>query len=101
MDAGNMPVRFRSSLPAQALAMTNNPFVIESARAFAARLEREAGPDWESRVRRAYELAYSRPPRPRELKVIRAALKGKEKDEPAWSVVCQALFGASEFLYSY
>ncbi|MGH9786547.1 MAG: DUF1553 domain-containing protein, partial [Terriglobia bacterium] len=101
MDAGNMPVRFRSALPVQALAMMNNSLVVESARLFAEKLERESGATLDARVRRAYELAYSRPPRPDELKVIHATLEGKNKDASAWRVLCQALLGTSEFLYSY
>jgi hypothetical protein len=97
MDAGNMPVRFRSALPVQALALMNNSLVIQSSRIFALRLEKEAGDAFDARVRRAYELAYSRAPRPEELKVIHAALEGKD----IWRVFCQALFGASEFLYSF
>ena len=101
MDAGNMPVRFRSALPVQSLAMMNNSLVIQSSKVFAERIEKEAGAAFDARVRRAYELAYSRAPRPEELKVIHAALEGKDKDPSAWRVFCQALFGASEFLYSY
>ncbi len=100
MDAGNMPVRFRSALPVQSLAMMNNPFVIQSSKTLAERIAKEGGAGIEPRVRRAYELVYARPPRPEELKVIHAALEGKEKDESAWRVFCQALLGTSEFLYS-
>src|SRR5207253_8269278 len=74
MDAGNMPVRFRSALPVQSLAMMNNPLVIESAKAFAASIAKEAGEGIDNRLRRAYELAYSRPPRPEELKILDAAI---------------------------
>jgi hypothetical protein len=101
MDNGNMSVRFRSSLPAQALAMTNNHFVIDSAVDFAARLEREAGADWKDRVRHAYALAYSRAPHAEEMKLLRASLDSKQTDATAWVVFCQALFGSNEFLYSY
>ncbi len=101
MDAGNMAVRFRSALPVQSLAMMNNPLVIESAKAFAARLEKEAGAGLDTRLRRAYELAYSRPPRPEELKIIHASFEAKAKDQSAWLILCQALLGANEFLYSY
>lgn len=101
MDAGNMPVRFRSALPVQALAMMNNSLVIQSSKVFAERLEKETGAGFDERVRRAYELAYSRAPRPEELRVIHAALEGKDKEPSRWRVFCQALFGASEFLYSY
>jgi len=101
MDAGSMAVRFRSALPAQSLAMMNNNFVIESAKDLAARLEADAGPDWESRARRVYELLFSRPPRSGELKLIRRALKGSNGDQSDWFVICQALLGSNEFLYSY
>jgi hypothetical protein len=100
MDAGNMPLRFRSALPAQSLAMMNNPLVIESAKAFAARIAKEAGEGIDNRLRRAYELVYSRPPRPEELKILHAAIETKSSDPGEWLVLCQALLGANEFLYS-
>jgi hypothetical protein len=100
MDAGNMSFRFRSALPVQALAMMNNSLVIQNSKILAERIEREAGPGIDKRVRRAYEIVYSRPPRPEELNVIHALLQGKAKDPSAWRVVCQALLGTSEFLYS-
>jgi hypothetical protein len=101
MDAGNMAVRFHSALPVQSLAMMNNPLVVESARAFAARIEKDAGASMDNRLRRAYELAYSRPPRTDELKIIHASLEARAKDQSAWLILCQALLGANEFLYSY
>ncbi len=100
MDAGNMPVRFRSALPVQSLAMMNSTFVLESSRALAARLEKDAGSDFEARIRRAYSLIYSRAPRPEELKLVHAALEGKENDAAAWREFCHALLGSTEFLYS-
>jgi len=96
-----MPVRFRSALTVQSLALMNNPLVIESARAFAARIEKEAGEGLDSRLRRAFELAYSRPPRPEELRILHASLEAKVKDPSAWMIVCQALLGSNEFLYAY
>jgi hypothetical protein len=101
MDASNMPVRFRSALPVQSLAMMNNPLVIECAKAFAARIAREAGARLDNRLRHAYEVAYSRSPRPEELKILHGRLADKADDPSAWMIVCQALFGANEFLYSY
>ena len=99
MDAGNMAVRFRSALPVQSLAMMNNILVIQASKVLAERIANEGGAI-DSRVRRAYELVYSRPPRAEELKVIHAAIEGKATDESAWRVFCQALLGTSEFLYS-
>jgi hypothetical protein len=100
MDAGNMGSRFRSALPLQALAMMNNPLVIQSSKVLAERIQKEAGVEINDRVRRAYELVYSRSARPEELKVIRASFEGKANDSSAWRVFCQALLGTSEFLYS-
>src|SRR5262249_14350802 len=100
MDAGNMAVRFRSALPVQSLAMMNNPLVIQASKKLAGRIAREAGEGIDARVRRAYELVYSRPPSADELKVIHASLEGQAKNESAWRVFCHALLGASDFLYS-
>jgi hypothetical protein len=100
MDAGNMAVRFRSALPVQSLAMMNNVLVIQASKVLAERIAKEGGAGIDSRVRRAYELVYSRPPSADELKVIHTALEGKAKDESAWRVFCHALLGTSEFLYS-
>src|SRR5262249_11456215 len=80
MDNGNMPVRFRSALPAQALAMMNNSLVIRSSKILAERIGKEAGAGVDARVRRAYELVYSRLPRPEERKVIQAAMEGMRGD---------------------
>jgi hypothetical protein len=101
MDAGNMAVRFRSALPVQSLAMMNSPLVMETARAFAARLEKDSGVGLDARVRRAYELAYGRPPHPEELRIVHTSLEARSKDPSSWVILCQALLGASEFLYSY
>jgi hypothetical protein len=101
MDAGNMPVRFRSALPVQALALMNSTFVEENAKALADRIETETGVDFDARVRRSYELVYSRPPRPEELRVIHAALETKQADPGAWREFCHALLGSNDFLYTF
>jgi hypothetical protein len=100
MDAGNMPVRFRSALPVQSLAMMNNAFVLENSDLLAQRLDREAGEDFDARIRRAYELVFARPPRPDELNLIHTALENNH-DPKAWREFCHALFGSNEFLYSF
>ena len=100
-DAGNTSVRFRSALPVQALAMMNNPLVIQASRTLSQRITKDAGPEINDRVRRVYELVYSRPPLPDELKVIRARLDGKPDDAAEWRVFCQSLLGTSEFLYRH
>jgi hypothetical protein len=100
MDAGNMPIRFRSALPVQSLAMMNSNFVLENSELLAERLEKDAGNDFDARVRRAYELVFARLPRADELKLIHAALESN-KDPKAWREFCHALFGSNEFLYSF
>jgi hypothetical protein len=80
--------------------MMNNSLVIQGSAALSRRIEKEAGPGLNSRVRRAYELVYGRNPRPEELRVIHTSLEGKENNSSAWRVFCHALLGTSEFLYN-
>jgi hypothetical protein len=56
-----------STTAPQALTFLNGAFTNEMAREFAARLEREAGRDPSTLIRRAFELAFCRPPRADEL----------------------------------
>jgi len=58
-------VRPRSTVPLQALHLMNNPFIQEQSAALARRLLREAC-DVPRRLERAWELAWGRPPSPRE-----------------------------------
>lgn len=58
---GTCPVRFRSILPTQALAMMNSAFINEEAVSFAKRLRSEAPDDPRRQVGLALEIALSRP----------------------------------------
>ena len=53
--------RDASIVPTQAFTLMNSRFIHDTALAFAARLEREVYSD-ESRIKRAFELAWNRPP---------------------------------------
>ncbi|MBT44428.1 MAG: hypothetical protein CL922_03150 [Deltaproteobacteria bacterium] len=64
---GTCPVRFRSILPTQALAMMNSSFVNEEAVSFAKRLRAEAPDDPRRQIGLALEIALSRPATAREL----------------------------------
>lgn len=64
---GTCPVRFRSILPTQALAMMNSAFVNEEAVSFAKRLRAEAPDDPRRQIGLALEIALSRPATVREL----------------------------------
>ena len=65
------PSRAVTTTPLQALAMLNNAFVLHMSRHLAERIEREAGDDVDRQIRRAYLLAYGRPPQNDELKLAR------------------------------
>lgn len=57
-------IRERSNTPLQALNLLNDPVFVESARALATRILTETPADapFESRIRHAFELCFSRPP---------------------------------------
>jgi hypothetical protein len=58
--------RQASIVPTQAFTLLNSRFAHDAALAFAARLEKEA-PDTDGRIRRAFKLAWNRPPSEQEL----------------------------------
>jgi len=86
--------RMRTQGPMQRLFFMNNDFVIEQAKAFAERLHAEAPNSDQDRIRRAYELAFQRPPTSAEIELGLEYLAGGEE---AWPRYAQALIGASEF----
>ncbi len=77
--------------PLHRLYFLNNPFVMEQAEAFAARLASEAGADPKARIALAYELAFSRPPTEEETAAALAFLA----TEP-WPRYTQMLLASSE-----
>jgi hypothetical protein len=89
------PVRSASTHALQALSLMNSDFMHEQSKAFAARIEREAGPDRERQVRQAYELALARPPKANERELARQffAAGGQVAD------FCLALLNRNEFVY--
>jgi len=61
--AAAAPARAATTSPLQALTLMNHAFTRDMARALAGRVEREAGrDDPDAQVRRAFELAFGRPP---------------------------------------
>ena len=88
--------RNRSTIAPQALLMMNNAFVIQQAKYFAQRLEREAGQEAAAQVDRAYRLALGRPPaemeRAKAVEYIGSSPNGLGE-------FCQALFSLNEFVY--
>lgn len=98
--------RSETTVPQQQLFVLNSPFVIEQAKAFASRLEKEAGADIESKVRHAFSLAYGRPVTDAELSLatryLSVADDSTEKDKNSlnrWERYAQAVLGSNEFMY--
>jgi hypothetical protein len=120
--------RAQTTVPAQALFLMNNPFVIQQAGAAADKLIKASGTETE-RIRQAYLSFFGRPPTDAELTKAEKFLKeyrdtpnappaagrggrgpgpfgrggpgpaGPRSERNTWTVFCQALFASAEFLY--
>ena len=119
---GSCTRRTLSTTPLQSLALLNSEFVLARARAFAARLEREAGAgspeksaagqDTDPKLSLAFLLALGRGARPEERAICEKFLEtqeaenAKEKDvdrtearRRAWVDICQMILAWNAFLY--
>jgi hypothetical protein len=95
--------RTETTVPQQQLFVLNSPFVIETAKAFAARIQKEATSDAE-RVQRAFRLAFARPASDEEQLLFETFLQGADAEPTAnrlsrWERVAQILIGSNEFMY--
>jgi hypothetical protein len=98
-----------SNVPAQALALWNDPFVEQQARLWAEGSRAEPDVSSESRIERLFLQAFGRPPTPSELARCLAFLTsdtaesgqtaGVLRDGPTWAELCHVLINAKEFLY--
>jgi hypothetical protein len=94
-----------SNVPAQALALMNNPFVVQQADLWARRILAEPGLSPSQRVTRMYETAFGRLPDPGELADALAFLDaqakqyGRPDDARAWADLCHVLFNVKEFIF--
>jgi hypothetical protein len=94
-DAGQSTARRRqSTTPIQALNLFNSPFTLDQARAFAARVQTEAGDSIPDQIRRAYLLALGRDPGHGELADAQPAVRAF-----GLPTLCRALFNCNEFLF--
>ena len=103
-------VRPHSTVPTQALFLMNNPFVEAQAEAFARRLT-VGESDPERRLQLAWEMAWGRPPLPREIdranryletysKALTTVGTSTQKTElDAWTSLARILLTSNEFLY--
>jgi hypothetical protein len=99
-----------SNVPAQALILLNDPFVVGQARLWADRVLKEAGPAPADRADAMYRLAFGRPATPAETAAALAFLasQGRElgladgswtDDRRAWADLGHVLFNAKEFVF--
>ncbi|MCX7414346.1 MAG: DUF1553 domain-containing protein [Planctomycetia bacterium] len=96
-DAGQVqPKRTVSTTPLQALNMLNGDFLLDQAKRFADRVQREAGEDSGKQVGRAVVLAFGREPSPAELAAGRQLV-----EEHGLKMLCRSLYNASEFITVY
>ena len=101
--------REATNVPAQSLALLNDPFVIDLARQWAvASISTE--PDVNARVRRMFEAAFARPPSTDEAAKAHAYLAALAREanipgdqlatsERVWQDFAQSLFNLKEFIY--
>ncbi len=94
-DAGqSTAVRRASTTPIQALNLFNSRFTLDQSRAFATRVQQEAGNDMAAQIRHAWQLALTREPTTDEM---RDTLPTVEKH--GLPVLCRALINSNEFLF--
>ena len=111
MLAFDMPIPFTtmgrrniSNVPAQALILMNDPFIVEQSRVWAKKLASVTDPA--ARVRQMYLAAFSRPPTEHELKDSLAFVSTQSQhlgpspaDERVWADLAHVLFNVKEFIY--
>lgn len=94
-DAGQSTGRRReSTTPIQALNLFNSRFVADQSEAFAARVRSEVGDDRRQQIRRAYQLALSRPPGPDELSDAEPIVS-----DHGLATLCRVLVNSNEFVF--
>ncbi|MCI0703940.1 MAG: PSD1 and planctomycete cytochrome C domain-containing protein [Planctomycetia bacterium] len=94
-----------SNVPAQALVMLNNPFVLQQAELWAKRVLAVPNRTAEDRVREMYVSAFARTPTKEELTAATEFVKelsteyGKPDHPKAWADLAHVLFNAKEFIF--
>jgi len=94
--------RTETTVPQQQLFVLNSPFMVAQAKAFSARLHREAPDGDETRIRRAFALAYGRGPTDIELQLGLDYVAGEPDPNnklTLWESYAQVLLGSNEFIY--
>ena len=95
-----VPSRVSTTGASQALFMMNSEFVKRAASRIARRLLREQTESVDARVHALYELCYSRPPTPPELRRAKGLLATTGSNQiSAWTRLSQGLLSMSEFIH--
>ncbi len=89
--------RTQSTVPTQALALLNDPFVRNQARLFAERLRAEAA-DAPAQIEQAYRIALGREPTSSERDLALQFLAAQSEDKGLIDF-CHVLLGLNEFMY--
>lgn len=102
--------RDRTNVPAQALALLNDPFLIDQAQYWAGELVERSDTSFEERLEAMYLKALGRPPNAPELDRMRAMVERLAelhqvqpdsvlRSEPVWKDACHAMFNVKELIY--
>jgi len=94
------PVRNVTTTSTQSLFMTNGPWTIQRAKAFARRVNSDSSLTHEQRVATAFALTYGRPPTAAETSdAVNFLVTNSARSEEALADLCHVLLNSSEFLY--
>jgi cytochrome c553 len=101
---GPKGARSNSNVPAQALALMNDPYVADQAKKWATRLLAEPGLDDTKRISRMVESATGRTPDKTTIDTLTAFLDEQStlygaRDERVWSDLAHVVFNSKDFLY--
>ena len=92
-----------SNVPAQALVMLNNPFVLQQAEEWAKRVLAKPGGTVPERVQMMYASAFGRPAVKEELDLavdfLAGASQAHDESRRAWADLAHVLFNAKEFIF--
>jgi hypothetical protein len=109
IPASPMGLRGCSTVPAQALILMNNSFVIEQSKFWGEKIAASAETDDKKKIELMYTSAFARPPEPEEINAAlefihsRELTSGREEtsaeERAAWTDLAHALFNVTEFIY--
>ena len=95
--------RMTSNVPAQALILLNDPFVIDQAGQWARRAAQKPNQTPSDRIHSLYLEAFGRPPASEELETARQFVQddetGSSKARQGWSDLCHVLLNVKEFIF--